>query len=114
MSATSLKVNETGITLRLAAAYVNIAEQQLRKAAIEGRIPGAGKADGKWVFTREGLDQFVSEKAAKRATRASNANGKAYVIRVKAADFEAVTAALTAFNIKLEPRYAKAKKTTTE
>lgn len=100
------------MSLRLAAVYVDVSEQRLRILVREGKIVATQDERGQWWITRETLDAYVASKklGAPRTSRSGRTtNGKAWIIKVKAENYDAVVAALEPFGIELEPRYNYAK-----
>lgn len=99
--------------LRLAALYADISEQRLRILVREGKIPGTPDEHNRWTVAKADLDAYLSKARASRPAREPRSprepRGKAWVIKVPAADYDAVVDALATFGITLEPRYNYAK-----
>jgi len=99
--------------LRTASIYLGLSEMRVRALARSEELPGAKDDAGAWVFAKADLDTF---KAAPRTRKSGNkggtrGEGKAWIIKVKHQNLEAVKAALAEFGIELLPRYDYAKQT---
>jgi hypothetical protein len=92
------------MNLRLAALYADVSEMRIRALLREGKIKAAKDAEGRWSVTKADLDAYRATKGTRKAS-GERAEGKAWVIHVKAVNFDAVTKALAPLGIKLEPRY---------
>lgn len=100
------------MSLRQAAFYLDQGEQSLRKLAGAGTIKATKTEEGRWSFTKEDLDAYRAAKASGAISRTPNANGKAFVIRVKAESYEEVKQFLSERGIEMTPRYGKSKPVT--
>jgi len=93
--------------LRTAALYLGVSEMRVRTLARDGGIAGTKEeGSGKWLFTKLILDGYKNTPRARKSGGGRvSADGKAWVINIKPADYEKVVTALKAFNIELKPRY---------
>jgi len=99
--------------LRTAAIYLGLSEMRVRTLAREGELAGTKTEDGRWAFAKADLDEFKSRPPKPHARGGGGGRprgeGKAWIIKVKYADLEAVQAALAQFGIEMQPRYDYAK-----
>jgi hypothetical protein len=96
------------MNLRLASVFLDLSEQRLRTLVRQGTIPGAAKnEEGAWAFTKQGLEQYKAEKATspRRTGGGPRGEGKAWVIRIKHPNYQAVKDFLATLGIELQPRY---------
>lgn len=94
------------MNLRLAAVYLNLSEQRVRTLARDETVPGATKDEsGQWVFSKQGLNEYLTQAPKARGGGGPRGNSKKWVVDVKHADLDKVKAALKPFGIELEPRY---------
>ena len=97
--------------IREAAIYLEMSEMYVRtllRKGPQGGLIGTKDADQVWTIKKADLDAFK----ARPTTRGTGvrSDGKAYVIKIKAADLPKVEAALKTFGIALAPRYNYTKK----
>lgn len=94
------------MSLRLGALYADMSEQRFRILVREGKIAAQQTESGQFVVTKEDIDSYIANRGSVRTANAgTRGQGKAWVIKVKAVDYAAVTEALAQFGIVLEPRY---------
>jgi hypothetical protein len=92
------------MNLRLAALFIDVSEMRIRALLREGKIKASKDAEGRWSVTKADLNAYAATKGTRKAT-GERAEGKAWIIHVKAVNAKDVQAALDKFGIKLEPRY---------
>lgn len=94
------------MSLRLGALYADMSEQRFRILVREGKISATQLESGQFVVSKEDIDTYIANRGSVRTAGAgTHGQGKAWVVKVKATDFAAVTEALAQFGIVLEPRY---------
>lgn len=93
------------MNIREASLYLDLGEQRIRALHRAGSLP-ADDSSGRLMFKKTDLDVV---KATPRRTGGgggrTNANGKAFVVRIPADKLQAVTAELGKHGVKLENRY---------
>lgn len=92
------------MNLRLAALFIDVSEMRIRALLREGKIKAGKDAEGRWQVTKADLKAYADTKGTRKAG-GERAEGKAWIIHVKAPNANAVREALEKFGIKLEPRY---------
>ena len=94
--------------LREASIFLELSDMRVRTLAREGALKGLKSDDGKWSFAQKDLIAYRDTPRERKAA-GPRGDGKAWIIRIKFADFEKVKAFLTPLGIKIEPRYNYAK-----
>jgi hypothetical protein len=95
--------------LRTAAIYLEVNEMRVRTLARDEELPSFKNEAGHWRFNLEDLQEFKAEMGTKKGGY-RRGDRKYWRIQVKHEDLEAVTEALSAFEIEVEPMYQYEKK----
>lgn len=94
--------------LRIASVYLDMSETRLRTLLREGRIKATKDEEtGKWQIKKADLDTYNATKGTRTSAgpRKQQGEGKAWLVKVPYAKFQAVKDALAILGIELLPRY---------